>query len=118
MLQILAPVIIGISSVQVAVFVSADDSIEVGEIARIAENRDRDDKKEEDSDEPGDELAGERFVRVTFVEVGQGFTHEEIEKRQDRKEVTEADGEVAGDAYVAVEQDKEQSEIFRNMALK
>ena len=117
-LQILSPIVVGISSIEVAVFVSTDDSIEVGEIARIAEDGHSDDKEKEDTDEPGDELAGQGFVGVTFVKVGQGFTHEEIEKRQDRKEVAEADGEVAGNAYVAIEQDKEQSEILCDFALE
>lgn len=116
--QILAPVIVGVSNIAIPGRVSSGCDVEVREIARIGKCWDSYNNEEDDADEDAEEMMCGWFAFMAFVKAGQCYTNEEIEKGENRKEVSKSDGEIAGDADVAVKENKENGEVFCDMVLE
>lgn len=55
---------------------------------------------------------------VPMIEIGRGFGGEKVEERENRKEVAEADIEIAGDADEGVEENEEYREILGGTVLE
>lgn len=95
----------------IAVLVSSSYGVEIRKVARVGEERNSHDREEDDSIDDSNQLMSMRLFSVAFVEVSQGFSNEQIEKGENRKEVAKSDGEVARDAHVAIKQYEKDSDI-------
>lgn len=115
-LQILSPIVIGIGRDHIAVFGAACEHIVVGEIARINGERSDEEQAEEECSEWAEDIS-EVFL-VPMIKIGRGFGGEKVEERENRKEVAEADIEIAGDADEGVEEDEEYREILGGTVLE
>lgn len=112
----MSPIVIRIGSDHVAILVSASQGIVVREIAWIDRERDKNEKGKEKSHERAKEYAGSSHV--PSVEIRECFSNEEVEKRENWKEVAESDIEVTGNADVGVEHDEKESEVLSDVFLK
>lgn len=108
--EILTPVVIGISDVLVTIAVAACYGVEVRKVAWVGKYGDSDDDSGNYSTNNLEEVFGVRSTFGALEEVKSSFGYEYIEKGKDREEVTETDIEIAGDADIAVEHDKEKHE--------
>lgn len=113
--QILAPIVVGIGGIEVALEVTAGDRIEIGEVVRVGEEWGGCHDEEKNTEDYSDQLVSDGLSRMALVEVGQGLADEEVEEWKDREEVTESDVQVAGDADVAVKQDEKNREILSDV---
>lgn len=112
MFQILTPVIVRISGIEIAVFVTTNGLIEIRQVTRIAEEYCGHTDKEHDTEEHGNQFSGNPFFFVAFVEISEGLANHHVEKREDWEEVAKADVEISGDADIAIEEDKEYRQIL------
>lgn len=101
--HILTPIIIGVGDIFESVF-RADRFVEVREIIRMGHEGNRDDPEREPETDDGIDAVSQLFFRreMLFImqssldELRQGFRDEEIEEKNDREEVAEADVEISG----------------------
>lgn len=114
----MTPVVIGVSGIQITFGMAAGCRIEVREVAWIRKKGGDNNDEHENADEASYHLSSRWFFGVAFVKVSQGFSDEHVEKRQNGKEVTEANIEVAGDADVAVKEDEEGTEVLGDAILQ
>ncbi len=87
--------------------VTASSNVEVGEIARVGDDRDGDDRKHDESKYDTEELVRDWLTLVAFVEVCEGERYQEVEEGEYGEEMAETDGEIAGDTNVGIEENKE-----------
>lgn len=113
-LQILTPVVVGVRHILVAILVSAADGVEVGEVARVRDDRDGNDRESSTGEEDAKRSVCRRLFALAFQDVEDRLGYEHIDEGEDREEVAVADVQVTGDADVAVEEDEEHHHVLSN----
>ena len=117
-LGVLPPVVVGIGDIFVALGMSAHRCVEIGEIARIGEDRYEKYPAGEDENESSHDAPRRVIAVMALPVVKDSLGSEDIEEGENREEMSKTDVEIAGDAEVAVEADKSEHGILRDMRLE
>ena len=114
--EVLAPVIIGIGDVAIAFLRSSGGLVEIGEIGRIGENRNG-----ENPESDGRDRGASRQLALEPASPGEiedRFRDEDVQERENRKEVTKTDIEVARYGNERIEGDEAEHRVLRDMTLE
>lgn len=110
--EVLSPIIVRVSYILVAVFMSTTNDIEVREIARVGPDRDGDNRKGRTSEKDTKHPMGRRVFMLALQHIEDSLGNEDIEEGKNRKEVAVTDIEIAGDTDIAIEEDKEDHQVL------
>ena len=113
-LEILTPVIVGVSDIVIAHAVATPRGVKVREVTRERYHWDGDDREHDEAEEKREKFPGDGIILVASIEVSERECHQEVQKGKYREEVTESDREVPGNADVSIKQDKEYREILHD----
>lgn len=116
MFQVLSPVIVGVGRDHVAVPMPTGEHVVVGEVTWIYGKRGDEEEAEKQSSEWTKDIP--EFFLVPVIEIGCGFGSEEIQERENRKEVTKTDIQVSGDADEGIEENKEYRKVLGGSILE
>lgn len=113
-LEILTPVIVGVSDIVIAHAVATPRGVKVREVTRERYHWDGDDREHDEAEEKREKFPGDGIILVASIEVSERECHQEVQKGKYREKVTETDSEVPGNADVSIKQDKEYREILHD----